>query len=136
MAMDIHDLEHWHFELTESACNALLELVIKGKKRATSSSLSGYQITGEAIPEMGNCSVITDWDGHPKCVIRTTNVQILPYKDITIDMAKLEGEDDTLESWQRNHEHLFIQEGKALGYTFSEDMLVIFETFEVIELIG
>ena len=58
---------------------------------------------------------------------------IIPYKDITFDIAKLEGEDDTLESWRKNHEKFFTEEGKDLGYKFSEEMEVIFEEFEVIE---
>lgn len=131
--MNIENLEKWHFELTEGACNYLLDLVLKGQKKATASSVLGYQIEGEEIPKEGNLSVITDWDGNPRCVIKTTRVRIIPYKDITFDIAKLEGEDDTLESWRKNHEKFFTEEGKDLGYKFSEEMEVIFEEFEVIE---
>lgn len=131
--MNIENLEKWHFELTEGACNYLLDLVLKGQKKATASSVLGYQIEGEEIPKEGNLSVITDWDGNPRCVIKTTRVRIIPYKDITFDIAKLEGEDDILESWRKNHEKFFTEEGKDLGYKFSEEMEVIFEEFEVIE---
>lgn len=131
--MNIENLEKWHFELTEGACNYLLDLVLKGQKKATASSVLGYQIEGEEIPKEGNLSVITDWDGNPRCVIKTTRVRIIPYKDITFDIAKLEDEDDTLESWRKNHEKFFTEEGKDLGYKFSEEMEVIFEEFEVIE---
>ena len=131
--MNIENLEKWHFELTEGACNYLLDLVLKGQKRATASSVLGYQIEGEEIPKEGNLSIITDWDGNPRCVIKTTRVRIIPYKDITFDIAKLEDEDDTLESWRKNHEKFFTEEGKDLGYKFSEEMEVIFEEFEVIE---
>ena len=131
--MNIENLEKWHFELTEGACNYLLDLVLKGQKRATASSVLGYQIEGEEIPQEGNLSVITDWEGNPRCVVRTTRVRIIPYKDITFDIAKLEGEDDSLESWRKNHREFFIEEGKELGYQFSEDMEVIFEEFEVVE---
>ena len=62
-------------------------------------------------------------------------MRILPYCEMTYDIAKLEGEDDTLESWQENHKKFFKEEGKELGYTFSEDMLVIFEEFEVIAVL-
>ena len=131
--MNIENLEKWHFELTEGACNYLLDLVLKGQKKATASSVLGYQIEGEEIPKEGNLSVITDWDGNPRCVIKTTRVRSIPYKDITFDIAKLEDEDDTLESWRKNHEKFFTEEGKDLGYKFSEEMEVIFEEFEVIE---
>lgn len=133
--MNIDKLEKWHFELTEGAANYLLGLVLEGKKRATASSLWGYELEGEPLPKVGEMSVITYWDGTPGCVIRTTNVRIIPYHDMTFDIAKLEGEDDTLESWQKNHEAFFIEEGKELGYTFSEDMPVIFEEFEVVEVL-
>ena len=133
--MKLDGLEKWHFELTETACNELLELVLKGKKRATSSSLEGYRAEGTAVPKEGELSVITDWDGNPRCVIRTTKVRVIPYKDIPFGLARLEGEDDTLASWRKSHEAFFREEGKLLGYTFSEDMEVVFEEFEVVETI-
>lgn len=133
--MNIDKLEKWHFELTEGAANYLLGLVLEGKKRATASSLWEYELEGEPLPKVGEMSIITYWDGTPGCVIRTTNVRIIPYRDMTFDIAKLEGEDDTLESWQKNHEAFFTEEGKELGYTFSEDMPVIFEEFEVVEVL-
>ncbi|MBO2517874.1 MAG: RNA-binding protein [Clostridiales bacterium] len=131
--MDISGLEKWHFEVTQSACDHLLELVLEGKKRATSSSLPAYEIEGEPLPEEGSMSVITGWDGIPKCVIRTTRVQVLPFRDITFDTAVLEGEDECLATWRGRHEKFFREEGMELGYTFTEDMPVVFEEFEIAE---
>ena len=122
----------FHFEMTEYWANELLRLVIDGVKKATSSSLWGYEIEGDPIPKKGELSIITDWDGNPKCVIETTDVTILPFKDITYDICKREGEDDSLESWRRGHIDFFTEEGKELGYEFSEDMPVIFEGFKVV----
>ena len=68
----------------------------------------------------------------PKCVIETTNVRILPFKDITYDICRLEGEDDSLESWRKGHISFFKEEGKKSGYEFSEEMPVVFEEFEVV----
>ena len=50
----------------------------------------------------------------------------------TYDIVKREGEDDNLESWRQGHIRFFTAEGKDLGYTFGEDMLVVFEDFEVV----
>ena len=132
---DIDKLEHWHFELTENACNQLLDLVLAGKKRATSSSLLSYRMEGEEIPKAGDLSVITDWDGVPRCVVMTTAVRVMRYGDITFSIAKLEGEDDSLESWRRSHERFFRAEGKELGYSYSEDLDVVFEEFEVVKVL-
>ena len=133
--MNIENLEKWHFEMNEKACNYLLDLVLKGKKSATSSSLDGYKCSEEEIPKVGDLSVITDWNGNPGCIIRTTNVLVIPFKDITFEIAKKEGEDDNLDSWRKNHIEFFKEEGKELGYQFNENMKVVFEEFEVIEII-
>lgn len=133
--MDISCLEKWHFELSEGPANYLLSLVLQGKKRATASSLWAYQIDGDPLPAEGGMSVLTDWGGTPACVVRTTAVHVLPYREITFDLARLEGEDDCLASWRKNHEQFFTEEGRQLGYVFSEEMPVIFEEFEIVELL-
>ena len=132
---NIDELEHWHFELTESACNHLLDLVLAGKKRATSSSLLSFKLSGEEVPKAGDLSVITNWEGVPRCVVVTTTVRVMRYGDITFDIAKLEGEDDSLESWRASHERFFREEGAELGYSFSEDLGVVFEAFEVVKVL-
>lgn len=125
-------IESFHFELTEKLANELLELVLSGQKAATASSLLSYKIYGDRVPEVGDYSIVTDWDGNPRCIIETTAVTILPFKDITYDICKREGEDDNLESWQRGHIKYFTEEGKDAGYTFTEEMPVIFEDFKVV----
>lgn len=125
-------VEAFHFELNEKLANELLQLVLNGQKKATASSLLGYEIEQTILPKIGDYSMITDWEGNPKCVIETINVAVIPYKDITFDICKREGEDDTLESWRQGHERFFREEGKALGYEFSEDMPVVFEDFKVV----
>jgi uncharacterized protein YhfF len=125
-------LDSFHFELTEHWANKLLELVLSGVKKATSSSVRGCETEGGRIPQKGDYSIVTDWDGNAKCVIKVTNVRIIPFQDITYDICRLEGEDDTLESWRKGHISFFQAEGKALGYEFTEEMPVIFEEFEVV----
>ena len=122
----------FYFDSTEKAANGCLALVLSGKKRATASSLLYFEYKGEPIPKVGDYSIITDWDGTPHCVIETTSITIIPYGDMTYDIAKREGEDDTLEEWQITHERFFREQGEALGYKFSESMLVVFEDFEVV----
>jgi len=65
-------------------------------------------------------------------VIETKSVRILPFREVTFDLAGQEGEDEDLASWRAGHERFFTAEGAALGYQFSRDMPVAFETFEVV----
>lgn len=122
----------FHFELTERLANELLELVLSGQKRATCSSYAAYQAEGEPLPQVGDLSIVTDFAGLPRCVIETTAVTVLPYNEVTYDIAKREGEDENLASWQAGHERFFRAEGKMLGYSFSPTMPVVFEDFQVV----
>lgn len=122
----------FHFELTEKWANELLRLVLIGQKKATASSLWSYEIEGARLPQVGDLNIVTDWDGVPKCVIETTAVIIIPFSEITFDICKREGEDDTLESWRKGHIKYFTEEGKMLGYEFADNMPVVFEDFRLV----
>ena len=130
---DLSNVPHWHFELQQPAADHLLKLVLEGKKRATSSSLAAYRSEGEAVPKPGDWNALTNWEGKPGCLIVTTQVEILPFREIGFELAEWEGEDECLESWRKNHIAFFTEEGKQLGYSFSEEMPVVFERFEVLE---
>jgi len=122
----------FHFELTKELAESLLELVLSGKKKATAASRYSFEIEGERLPETGDLSVVTDFEGNPRCIIETAEVTLIPYKDMTYEICSREGEDDNLESWQRGHEKFFRNEGAEMGYTFSEDLIVVFEDFRVV----
>lgn len=120
----------FHFDRNERSANELLALVLSGQKRATASSLYAF-LSGEA-PKPGNLSIVTDWDGNPHCVIATKTVQVIPFCEMTFEICSREGEDACLETWQAGHRRFFTQDGKEMGYEFTEDMPVIFEDFEVV----
>ncbi len=124
--------EVFHFDLTESSATELLHLVLEGKKLATASSLYAYQMQDEKLPMPGALSIVTDFDGIPHAVIKTMRLTILPFKEMTFEICKREGEDDSLESWIRNHTKFFSDEGKIIGYPFNREMPVVFEDFIVI----
>lgn len=122
----------FHFGSGRQMADSLLELVLTGKKRATASALPGYALEGEALPQVDDLIILTNFDGQPRCVVQVTAVTILPFRDITFDIAGREGEDENLESWRAGHIKFFTQDGEELGFTFSFDMPVVFEDFEVI----
>lgn len=124
-------LEAFHFEATKEGANSLLDLVLSGQKRATASSVPAWIIEGRK-PKVGDYSIVTDWDGRPRCVIRTVQTTELPFCEMTYDICKREGEDECLETWQQNHRTFFAADAKELGYEFNEDMMVLFEDFEVV----
>ena len=130
----MEELERWHFENNEKAANELLNLVLQGKKTATSSALLAYQSEGLPIPKVGDQSIVTYFDGKDGCIIENIDVRLIPYNQMTYDIVKLEGEDDCLESWKNNHDKFFSEDAELTGYEFSEDMMIVFEIFKVIKV--
>lgn len=131
-SLNITYISCFHFELTEKWANELLRLVLVGQKKATASSIYSFEIEGEPFPRVGDLHIVTDFSGYPRCIIETTKTQILPFNEMTYDICKREGEDDSLESWIIGHTKFFTAEGRELGYEFTEDMPILFEDFEVI----
>ena len=113
--------------------DTLAELVRTGAKTATASAYPFYELEGEELPKAGEYSVILDTRDEAVCIIRTTKVYVTPYREVTAEQAWKEGEGDrSLDYWHRVHEAFFRKELEAVGLTFTEDMGVVCEEFEVV----
>ena len=125
--------ESWYFCNNEKDANELAALVKKGIKKATTSLHCLYKIENEPIPKVGDYVIITNWKGIAQCIIQITNINIIPFKEITEEFAAKEGEGDkTLSFWRKVHQKFFALELKEHSKIFSEDMLVVCGEFEVV----
>ena len=87
---------------------------------------------GSDLPQVGDLSIVTDWEGKPRCVIETKAIMSIPFTEMTFDICKREGEDECLETWQEGHIRFFTQEAKALDLEWNTNKLVLFEDFQVV----
>lgn len=111
----------------------LAELTRTGVKTATSSAAVWYEMEDEPMPEAGEYSVILDSRDEAVCVIRTTRVYTVPFDRVSAEHARREGEGDrSLAHWRRVHEDFFRAELEEAGLTFTADMPVVCEEFEVV----
>lgn len=111
----------------------LLQLVLEGKKTATASLVWEYEDKPEEAPVEGGYSVVTDFDGKPKCVLRTTEVRVLPYNEVDAEFAFDEGEgDQSLDYWREVHWDYFADRCAEIGREASLEMPVNCERFELL----
>ena len=115
------NIERWHFGVDN---DKLLNLVLAGKKKATCYLYD----ENEELAKIGDLSVITTSDGKDACIIQTEDVKILPFNEITWDLAKLEGETNNLEEWIKIHTKFF----KTRNKDFNESTLIVFERFKLL----
>jgi len=109
------------------------DLVVQKIKQATSPSVWWFKKNNEAFPKIGDIAIVTNWDGEPKAIIRTRKVEIVKFKDITPEYAKIEGEGDkTLEYWRKVHWDYYKNEMKEFNEFPNENMEIVCEYFETI----
>ena len=111
----------------------LAALVVAGTKQATTSLYDLYAVDQEPLPMVGGYSVILNSKEEAVCIVQTTKVTILPFQDVTEEMADIEGEGDrSLAYWRDVHLEFFQEEAKTIGKTFDESMFVVFEEFQLV----
>ena len=113
-------MKKWDFGINN---DYLVELVLSGKKRATTSLYDSSD-----IPIIGEESILTYSNGSKACITKTSRVLVTEFKSITWDLAKLEGENKSLEEWREDHIKFF----KSIDENFNDDTKVVFEVFEVL----
>ncbi len=120
------------FEAKGFVSDELIALVISGKKNAFFTTWATYTIDGEPLPLSGELYVVLDRANNPRCIIETESVEIVPFNQVTWEMAKLEGEDQNLEEWRQKKIEYLEDEGAILGFEFTEDIKLVFQRFKVV----
>jgi uncharacterized protein YhfF len=113
--------------------DALLEIVLRGQKRATSELASEFVSAGQRLPRVGSHWIACDGAGAPRIVIRSTELRIGAFDSVDEAFAAAEGEDDgSLASWKAEHRRYWQRTAAARGATWSEQDEIVFERFAVV----
>lgn len=98
--------------------DALLKLVMRGKKRAA------FSIPGGTLTKRGEYSIVTDGSGVGRCVIQTFGVRVVPLSAVTEEMYRRSGENAHFEEWR-------VEFRRSADHP-DEDMPVVFEEFRLV----
>ena len=125
----------FYFCDNETDANDCADLVVKGIKRATATSLWWFEKNKEELPRVGNQYIVTDWDGNARAIIETVQIDHVPYNEVTEEFAETEGEGDkSLKYWKKVHKAYYSREMELHGDQFDENMIIICERFKTIYL--
>ena len=121
------------FGNTAKMADELVDLVLRGPKRATAGLLLDYEREDEPVPEPGEHWVLLDSREEAVCVVRVTDAEVKPLNQVDAAFAWDEGEGDrTLEWWTNAHHRYFSRHCAATGVTFSDDLPTVFVRFELV----
>jgi uncharacterized protein YhfF len=125
--------QSWYFGSTAEMAAELGDLVRRGVKTATCSLLWEHDLDSEPLPQVGDVCIITDWDGHPLCIIEISDVQVRAFRDVDEQFALDEGEGDrTLAYWREEHWRYFSAICNSLGRKPDESMPLVCERFRLL----
>ena len=121
-----------NFEAKGFVGDEKIALVLGGQKTAFFASWATYSIDMEPLPVSGELYIVVDRSNAPRCVIELESVEIVPFNEVTWEMAKQEGEDENLGAWKERQQDCLEDEGAVVGFEFTPDMKLIFQTFKVV----
>lgn len=130
--------EAWGFGDDEEG-DALLQLVLDGKKYGTASLYDAYEAEDELdeLPKPGDYSVLLNSKDEAVCVIKTYDVYIRKFNEVPPFHAYSEGEGDrSLEYWREVHKEFFEEEASEDGIEFTEESRVVCEKFSLEYVLG
>lgn len=115
-------LKTWHFGINN---DELVKLVLSGSKTATSCIYKE-----NLLPKIGDREILIFDNEKKACITVIKKIIITEFKDVTEELAFLEGEGDkSLEYWKKVHFEYF----KSIKPDFNENDKILFEIFEVEE---
>jgi uncharacterized protein YhfF len=122
----------WCFGDTVELADELIELVVRGPKRATVGAVAEYEADGDPLPAVGDLSIVTDGSMRPRALLETTEVRVGPLSSVDEQFAWDEGEGDrTRASWLDAHTWFFTRAYARMGLEFHPLIPVVFERFAV-----
>jgi len=123
----------WHFCDNQEDADELAELTVSGVKTATASAYFWYEDGTEPLPTVGGHSVILNWAKEAVCIIRMTNITVVPFCEVSAEQAYKEGEGDrSLAYWREVHKQYFERDLIEAGYHFDENIKVVCQEFKVV----
>lgn len=120
------------FESAGFTNDAQVANILSGQRTAIFSTFASYSVDGEPLPVSGELYLVFDRGNNPRAVIEIESVSILPFNEITWGMAQKEGEDENLEEWRLRQQENLEEEGEIVGFKFSPELKIIFQTFRVL----
>lgn len=126
--------EAWMFgDGSKEMGDELGNLVASGMKTGTCAAHCIYELEGEEIPKEGQYDIVLDGDNNPLAIIKYTKIDFVKMNEVTRDFARSEGEGDlSYDYWYREHVKFFTWELSQHGLTFTPDLLLVCQTFEVV----
>lgn len=117
----------WAFGHDDEA-DEIARRVVEGEKTATTAAAWAFEADGVPLPEPGDLAIVLDARDHPRALIRTTDVRVVPFREVDESHARADGA-SSLAQWRAEHAEFLRADA---SHPFTDDMKLVLETFDVL----
>ena len=111
----------------------IAELARQGKKRGTAHLALDFEKNRVPQRKPGEYLIVLNVALEPLCVVRCTNIAVVPFREVTAEFAASEGEGDlSLEYWGRVHKRYFLKQLTEWDMEWDDSLEVVCESFELV----
>ncbi|WP_432925412.1 2'-5' RNA ligase family protein [Microbispora sp. CA-135349] len=115
----------------------LVAAILSGAKTASAGLLADYEHCGDPLPAAGRWAALIDSAGRRLALLETTQVRVVPIREIDEAFARDEGEGfDTVAQWRAAHERFWTgpEMSALLGGppVIDDDTLIVAERFRLL----
>jgi uncharacterized protein YhfF len=135
---DVGSLPTAEFAFPGPLRDRLVAAILDGAKTSTTGLVVDYEHEGEALPAVGDRSVVVDSDERPVAVIEVTGVRVVPLADVDLAHVVDEGEGHTsVAEWREGHERFWHSEEMRAalgdpGFTVDDTTPAVLERFRLV----
>ena len=122
------------FDNSEEEGHQFADLIVEGKKKASSGLYYWYKEANVDLPKIGAKLIVTNYNGKARAIIETKKVDTIPFNQISKEYAELDmGTNiEPLEKWKKAHWEIFANSLEQNGQKATDDILVVCEWFETV----
>jgi uncharacterized protein YhfF len=115
----------------------LVDAILAGEKTSTSGLLLEYELAGDPIASAGERFVVLGLDDEPVAVIETTEVRVIPMREVDLQFAVDEGEGfESVAAWREAHERFWTSpafvESVGRPVRLDDETAVVAERFRLV----
>ena len=113
----------------------LRSLIVKGNKTGTYAAHCVYGLEGEEIQKFGQYDIVLAGANIRLAIIKYTEIDFLKMNAVTSDFSRSEGTGDlSYDYWYSERVEFLTWELSLYGLTFAPDLLLICQTFRVMDV--
>lgn len=116
-----------------SMSRRIIGVILSGAKTGGFSPLIRYERTSATLPQVGQCCLVTEFDGTPALLYRIVEVEVVPYDDVVERHTEIEAPElRPLDAWRKFHWVFWSREFTQYGEELTGRSPIVFQRFELL----